>query len=100
MNILGAGEPVALTALLDYGDAGWGWPEEDFYMLPPSLRNTAVDAYREMSSLDEAFDLRLAKIQLAATLNDIDVPTTHPHQPRGRDGLRAMMATAAARPRS
>lgn len=91
MNVLAAGDLPRLTALLDYGDAGWGLPEEDFAMLPPWVQAPALRAYREIRETDSWFDVRLKRSTLTAILEDIENESPYPNHPRGLAGLRRLI---------
>lgn len=83
------------SALLDFGDAGWGRPEEDLYMLRPHVQSRVLEAYRENTPEDEHLPERLRRLTVCAVLLDFNSTSEHPQQPRGRKALELLMQNTA-----
>lgn len=48
-----------LSAVLDWGDAGWGDPALDFGAIPPTILAPAVERYQTVRPTDETFEGRV-----------------------------------------
>lgn len=70
MNLLV--EDGALTAILDWGDAGWGDPALEFACFPLRVVPAALRAYREVRALPDEVIPRILRWHLAIT---VDVST-------------------------
>ena len=53
MNIMVGGTPLAYTAIIDWGDAGWGDPAIEFIALPLRLAVQVLAGYRAAALLPE-----------------------------------------------
>jgi Ser/Thr protein kinase RdoA (MazF antagonist) len=86
-NLMGKGD--RFTAIIDWGDAGWGDPVQDFRYLPRAAVGAALAGYREIMPLDddETAAARILWDQLCDVVEEATDGSEDPAQPLHLDSV-------------
>lgn len=88
-----------LSAILDWGDAGWGDPALDFEPMPIAANIPAVAAYRRARDPDDdELEGRILRAQLTAALMRIDRPKPRRVPTQQLDELLAFLRSSPPEP--